>query len=282
VDINEEWIRDDWHRPRFDVATDTWIVTAPGGDVVAAAYTWDEEPGVLFDSAGWVRPDHRGRGLGTALMEAVERRATRDAGSLPAGSVPTVHQSFDGPNTGARVLFEGRGYAQVREFLHMQIDVGPGTEAGDPPDGIEIRPRRDGDDPAIFTAVDEAFRAQWGYRSEPFDEWIGQWRGSATYDPALWLVALDGGRIVGAMLGDMHDTDGWVSTLAVSEGWRRRGIAGALLKETFALFGRRGVPTVMLNVDRDNTTGATRLYERAGMRLRRSWIIVAKTLTRTV
>jgi len=29
----------------------------------------------------------------------------------------------------------------------------------------------------------------------------------------------------------------------------------------------------------DNTTGATRLYERAGMRLRRRWLVVAKTLT---
>jgi hypothetical protein len=36
---------------------------------------------------------------------------------------------------------------------------------------------------------------------------------------------------------------------------------------------------VALNVDRDNTTDATRLYERTGVRLRRRWLVVAKTLT---
>lgn len=34
-----------------------------------------------------------------------------------------------------------------------------------------------------------------------------------------------------------------------------------------------------LNVDRDNASGATHLYERAGMRLRRRWLVVAKTVT---
>ena len=56
-------------------------------------------------------------------------------------------------------------------------------------------------------------------------------------------------------------------------------IGEALLRAAFATFRGRDVATVMLNVDRDNTTGATRLYERAGMRLRRRWLVVAKTLT---
>nr|MBA3691515.1 GNAT family N-acetyltransferase [Actinomycetota bacterium] len=149
VDIHEDWVRDDWRRPRFDVTTDTWVVTEPGGDVVAAAFTWDEEPRVIFDSMGWVHPGHRDRGIGTALANAVERRAMRDVGSVPAGSVPRVHQSFDAENAGARALFEGLGYTQEREFLHMRIDVAPGLDAGAPPKGIEIRPRREEDDPAI-------------------------------------------------------------------------------------------------------------------------------------
>lgn len=279
ADVHEDWVRDDWQRSRFDVTANTWVVIGSDGDVVAAAYTWDEEPLVIFDSAGWVRPDHRGRGIGTALVGAVERRAMRDAGSVPAGSVPRVHQSFDAANTGAQALFEQMGYSPVREFLHMQIDVGPVFDAGTAPAGIQIRPRRAEDDPAIFSVVDAVFRAHWGYRLEPYDEWMGEWRASATYDPTLWLVAADGGRIVGAALATTVEDRGWVAELAVGEAWRRRGIGEALLKEAFALFAARGVPTVMLNVDRNNTTGATRLYERAGMRLRRRWLIVAKTLT---
>ena len=77
----------------------------------------------------------------------------------------------------------------------------------------------------------------------------------------------------------MVDGRGWVSSLAVRDAWRRRGIGEALLRAAFARFRERGMTTVVLNVDRDNTTGATRLYERAGMRLRRRWLVVAKTLT---
>jgi mycothiol synthase len=285
-DMHEDWLLDDWHRPRFDPSTDAWVVTEPGGEVVAAAYTWDEEPRTIFDSAGWVHPAHRGRGIGTAIAVAVERRAMRDAARVPAGSALRVLQSFDADASGARApgasgarsLFERLGYVPEREFLHMQIDLPDGFDAGDAPAGVEIRARREGDDPAIFTVMDEGFRQHWGYRWEPYEEWLQQWLESTTYDPTLWLVAMEGDEAVGALQGNVTDGRGWVGSLAVRETWRRRGIGEALLRAAFTLFAERGVMTVMLNVDRDNATGATRLYERAGMRLRRSWLVVAKTL----
>lgn len=287
VDMHEDWIRDDWQRPRFDVATDTWVVTSPGGEIVAFAYTWDEEPFTIFDSAGWVHPEHRGLGIGTALVLAVERRAARDLGKVPAGSALRVHQSFDADasgartpdSSGARALFERLGYALEREFMHLQIDLQDGFDAGDAPAGIVIRPRGEGDDPGIFTVMDEGFRQHWGYQPEPYEEWLQQWLASSSFDPTLWFVALDGDEIVGALQGQVTDGRGFVNSLAVLDAWRRRGIGEALLRAAFATFRERGLTTVVLNVDRDNTTGATRLYERAGMRLRRRWLVAAKTLT---
>ncbi len=58
---------------------------------------------------------------------------------------------------------------------------------------------------------------------------------------------------------------GWVSPLSVRSPWRRRGIGLALLHQTFSEFYRRGTPKVALYVDSQNLSGATRLYERAGM-----------------
>jgi mycothiol synthase len=55
-------------------------------------------------------------------------------------------------------------------------------------------------------------------------------------------------------------------------------VASALVRSAFAMFGSRGIIDVRLNVDRDNATGATHLYERAGMHLRRRWLMVAKTM----
>jgi len=65
---------------------------------------------------------------------------------------------------------------------------------------------------------------------------------------------------------DWHDPyQGWVGTLGVLRAYRRRGLAEALLRESFGAFWRRGERKVVLGVDAQSLTGAQRLYERAGM-----------------
>ena len=81
------------------------------------------------------------------------------------------------------------------------------------------------------------------------------------------------------MFGYIADGRGQVSALAVRDAWRRRGIARAQLRAAFVMFRERGATSARLNVDRVNATGATHLYERAGMHLRRRWLMVAKSLT---
>ena len=49
--------------------------------------------------------------------------------------------------------------------------------------------------------------------------------------------------------------------------WRKRGLGLALLRQAFAEFYRHGWTQVGLDVDSESETGATRLYERAGMRV---------------
>jgi ribosomal protein S18 acetylase RimI-like enzyme len=54
--------------------------------------------------------------------------------------------------------------------------------------------------------------------------------------------------------------------LGVRRGWRRRGIALALLHHTFREFQQRGQKRVGLGVDATSLTGANRVYEASGMR----------------
>src|SRR5216683_6438886 len=98
------------------------------------------------------------------------------------------------------------------------------------------------------------------------------------FDPSLWFLALDGNEIAGASLCTNQGDYGWVDTLAVRRPWRRKGLGMALLLHSFAEFYRRSKNKIGLGVDSQNLTGATRLYERAGMHVARIHITYEKEL----
>ena len=71
---------------------------------------------------------------------------------------------------------------------------------------------------------------------------------------------------------------GWVGSLGVRRPWRKRGLGEALLLHSFAEFYKRGTKTIGLGVDAQNPTGATRLYQKAGMHVASEAVIYEKEL----
>jgi ribosomal protein S18 acetylase RimI-like enzyme len=154
----------------------------------------------------------------------------------------------------------------------MQIDLDGDVQSGPDPDGIEIggiEPRNDL--PAIHAILQAAFADDPLDQMEPFDRWVEENTAAPNYDPALWLLARDGETPVGALIANVGDDVGWVDWLAVLGSHRGRGIGGALLRRSFAMIGERGLRRVRVNVDAENITGATAVYERVGMRVVNRW-----------
>jgi ribosomal protein S18 acetylase RimI-like enzyme len=60
--------------------------------------------------------------------------------------------------------------------------------------------------------------------------------------------------------------------------WRQRGLGLALLLHSFNNFYQRGDRAVGLGVDAQSLTGATRLYEKAGMRVTRQHDLYEKII----
>jgi len=60
--------------------------------------------------------------------------------------------------------------------------------------------------------------------------------------------------------------------------WRRHGIALALLQHSFAALYQAGKCKVSLEVDAENPTGATRLYQKTGMHVARRQEMFGKEL----
>ncbi|MDX6414807.1 MAG: mycothiol synthase [Gaiellaceae bacterium] len=252
-DSTEEELLEWWRLA--DLAQDSWMVE----DGTLAAYA------VLFphpDSAdidGFVHPDKTGQGLGSWLLRTGEQRV-RDRG------LTTARTWCLGPDAEARALFERFGYAEVRRYYRMQIELDASTPPPEWPDGFRVSTFEPDDARAFHATLDEAFAEEWNFVSMPFEQWVKHRVEAPDHDPTLWFTVRDGNKIAAVLRGDPdRGGAGWIGAVGVLQPWRKRGVGLALLQHAFAEFSRRGKQRVALGVDAQNPTGATRLYERAGM-----------------
>jgi mycothiol synthase len=257
-----------WSRTGFELSADAWVVTDGAGTIVAYGQVRREEPDVV-GSWGVVHPEHRGCGIGPSLFDQIEARASE----LLAGvTSPRFRHAINAQDRAAAAMARGRGLRPVRHFWHMQIDLTEPVEPGQAPEGIEIAGIEPDDDlRAIHAILEEAFAEDRGDHPEPFDQWAEEVARSPRTDLMLWLLAREGGVPVGALTASAAEDGGWVDWLAVLASHRGRGVGAALLRRSFASFAARGHRRVMLNVDAENVTGATGVYEGVGMRVVNRW-----------
>ena len=265
VVLDADFIRTVWTRADFDLDTCAWVIVDAAGTIVAYAHVVLDAPDVA-GSWGLVHPAHRGRGLGSSLLDLIEGRAAELLAGLPASR---LRHSIDAGDGAAAAMLRARGLRPIRHFWHMGIDLEGSVEPGDAPAGIVIGGIETPEGlPVVHAVLAEAFAEDWGYHPEPFDRWAEEYASDPTFDPTLWLLAKDAEGPVGALAAGDH---GWVGEVGVLRSHRGRGIAAALLRRSFATFAERGVGRVLLNVDAENPTGATALYERVGMRVIKRW-----------
>ena len=191
---------------------------------------------------------------------------------MPARQVTLLAARVLG-NESAGGLFEVLGFEPVRVFHTMRITLDAVPEPPAVPQGIVIREFQLGvDDRAVFETLNDVFAEHWGLHSPTYEEWHHRnISGTETeFDPSLWFLATDGGRVVGIALcaatTPMAEDTAEVTELGVRRDWRGRGLGLALLVTAFRAFSDRGIGNAELGVDAQNETGALRLYERAGMR----------------
>jgi mycothiol synthase len=262
-----EEIHAHWQSPGVSLATGAWLVVSIRGEVAGYALLFNPGVGRFYIDAS-VHPAQRGRGIGTHLVRLAEACARQRLADLPPGEPVKLIHTVNSANQGACHVLEGEGFALARRLWQMQIDMCAAPPEPELPEGITLRSFVPGqDERATFKAMEEAFRDHWGYTPARFDVWCQRGPGREDFDPSLWFLAMDGDQIAGGALCQSYPNEGWVHQLGVRRSWRGQGLGRALLRHAFGEFYRRGQPRVSLGVDSQNTTGATRLYERAGMRI---------------
>ena len=270
-----EETRDELTMPRDD-ATPLDVILVEGAGSFAGYLQVEKWDTSEFQLTAFVRPRFWGQGMSAWLIQRGEIDVFARAGGPGSGVVSWVAR-FAGNEPAAR-LFRALGYMYERTFWKMRIELSAAFGSSTTPDGIQIRTfERAADERRVYDAIAEAFADHWGSWSETFDHFQrsridGE---GARFDATLWFVAVGGDEIVGAACCSAStpraEDTGEVNLLGVRRPWRRRGIGLALLRAAFAEIRRRGIARCELGVDAENPTGATRLYERAGMHVAYSW-----------
>ena len=274
--FSEGELRSEWKD--LDLAADVRIVVLEDGQLAGYGAVGARGNNVRLDAEVYVHPQHTGRGVGTALVRWTEAWAREHVPLAPEGARVLLNNYINGRNAAARTLLEGEGYAAARHFLEMVIDLDEPPLLPDWPAGIVVRAcASEADERLAYAAVDEAFRDHWGWTPSTFESWSRRKKHDG-FDRSLWFLAEDGDQVAGAVVCSQREQSGYVHDVAVRRPWRRRGLGLALLRHAFGAFYDRGTRRVELGVDAQSPTGATRLYEGAGMRATHQFAVYQKEL----
>ena len=272
-DVATEWKSADCHP-----AEDWWVAVAPDGAVAAVAWIWPETAGEVT-ADHYVHPEHRGRGLGETMLDAIEARAAELPLRTPAGNARHLIVWCEDSDGERRASLDRRGFTAVRRYFEMEIDLARDLAAPTWPPRIKARGFRPGiDDHAVHEADLEAFAEHHLFEPRDYAEWRIFHADAPGGDSTLWWLAWDGDDLAGFVIPIEGDRGAFIDDLAVRKPWRGRGVGRAPLLAAFAVLRDRGQTAARLVVDAQNVTNAVRVYEAAGMHVSRRFDVMQKPL----
>ncbi|HEY4412074.1 MAG TPA: GNAT family N-acetyltransferase [Gaiellaceae bacterium] len=240
--------------------------------------SWLFEDGDRLVAAGWsgvwgetglivgVVAD-KGQGIGSDIVARAEA-------FLADKDIAKTHAIAQEPDERARALFESHGYAEVRRFYDMAVELDAQPPQPVVPGDLVIDDFRIEESRAFQSAINEAFQDHWDWQALSYEEW---WELRKNDDHSLWFVVRDGDEIAAAVRNEANrHGGGYLAVIGVRRPWRGRGLAKALLHRSFGEFWTRGITRVTLGVDAESPTGATHLYEGVGMFVESATVVFEK------
>lgn len=247
ADYGLQEVLDDWALPDLDLDLDVFVVEDDDGALIG----WADVDARAARVA--VHPEHLGRGVGTLLRRATERRM-RERGFA-------VTQGIIAGNTAATEHLRAAGWERVQVYRRMVADLRGATL---PPCDVPVR-RFDlaAEGPAVHDLIETAFSEIAYNTAAPYANWHAEVE--AKSDPSFRLALDDEDGLVAAAVGERWEGGvGYVGQLAVASRARGRGHGRALLVTLFNAFRDAGLTGAELSVAGTNAA-ATGLYESVGM-----------------
>jgi GNAT superfamily N-acetyltransferase len=255
------------------------ILAEVTGEVVGYARGWwsdGPDSSRSYDHNGFLVPQWRRKGLGTAMLVWMEQHLGEIADSHPAEIAKFFQVNVTQFQKGRAILLERHGYQPARYYFEMVRPTLDDIPEHPLPEGLEVRPAEPEQYRSIWNAVVETSGDEWGHKKlteEDYQEWLA----SPLFQPVLWQVAWKIGtqQAVGHVLTYIHHDEnkqfnrrrGYTESIGVVQSWRRCGVARALISRSLQAQKAAGMTESALVADSENENNATQLYESCGFEI---------------
>ncbi|PKH41016.1 Predicted N-acetyltransferase YhbS [Nocardioides alpinus] len=246
------------------------LLAREGGTVVGHGLAQRAESAASGGVIPRVLPEHRRRGVGTALLH-------RLADHVASLGLPMVRGSVDDEPS---LLFAQRfGFAEVNREVEQTYVLASAPDVAPLPDGVEVVTAEDR--PELWPGCFETFgrEALGGFAVDtPLDVTLERWTRDWLGEPMF--LALHDGEVVGCAglgLDSDNPTRAENSLTAVRGDWRGRGLAIHLKQRTLAWAADHGIAEVY-TWTQDGNAAMRSLNTRLGYATTRTGIQVARAL----
>lgn len=263
----------------LDEPAENQVLVEHNGGVVgySTIMWWRERDGTwLYLHRGYLLPEHRGRGVGSAMLTWAESRIRRLVRRHGTARVAVFGANALAAEEEATALLLEAGYRRVFSLAELELaDLRRLPDGGRLPAGIRIGAVEPSGYRAAWTTVvdsyaDAAFAQEW-----TFESFV------AMADPTCWRAAWDGADMAGVALCSIRRQDrtvGEVEELSVRAESRRLGLGRALLLDGLRCLREHGAVTARLCTGTANPHRSYDLYESVGFRRKNEYVRYRKPI----
>jgi ribosomal protein S18 acetylase RimI-like enzyme len=220
---------------------------------------------------GTTKPEFRGNGVGTAVMQW----ATEHGESLLRSTNRTIpkylRSDMSTTNTTAGRLFHSFNMNAVRWNEDLIIDLNDSPDVLVSP-GYSVIPWDSARDEEARTVKNLAFMDHWGSTPTNEEGWEQLVHGSTAKLDQSFFALDQNEKIIGLLLSHRYESDdellgkriGWIDKLATLSEHRGKAVGKSLITHALSAYRRDGLTHAALDVDTENPTGAYGLYTSVG------------------
>jgi len=162
VAITPDELKHEWQTPEFELERDAILVETLDGRIVGFEEFDNEHAHAILHTDGYVHPNFKGRGIGTTLLRAVEKRARAEMALAEPDVRVSLRSIIDNRDPDSHDLHRNEGYQPLRYHWRMEIILDSPPPESRFPEGIELRPFIKGEhDVPVWRAQNEAWRDHW-------------------------------------------------------------------------------------------------------------------------